>query len=317
MDEKLYIIPPSELRTKVGLDCTIIIASSAYDIIKKQLISLGFSETQIFLFNFAFMDLQYTDKEFIWNHIIDFQRAFDRMNDEKSRKIFINILNYKITKDVSYLTDLQAYVDDEKQQYFPRDLFEFCENEIFLDIGAYNGDTLKVFNSVYQGNWSKYFGFEADERVYKRLLDYISDKGLGNKANIYNLAAWDTEATLYFDENPGSSFMCEGEKSKKCKVKAKRIDDVLGQEKISFIKMDIEGSEKNAINGMEKLIMKNIPILAVCVYHCRDDFYAITDLLERICPEKYTYYLRQYRFTPTETVCYAIPKTRDYEIDRK
>lgn len=310
MEEKFIIIPPLDLKTKVGLDCTIIIASSAYDLIKKQLLSYGFVESQIFLFNFAFMDLKYTDKKFIWNHIMDFQRAYDRMNDEKSRKIFINILNYKITKKISYLNEMHTYVDDEEQQYFPKDLFEFRQDENFLDIGAYNGDTFKVFNAVYQGKWNKYFGFEADERVYKVFLDYIKVEGLSSKSYIYNLAAWNSETILYFDENPGSSSMCKNKELKKCKVKAKRIDDVLGDEKISFIKMDIEGSEKNAIVGMERLIRQNTPILAICVYHCRDDFYAITDLIERICPDEYIYFLRQYRFTPTETVCYAIPKIR-------
>lgn len=310
MDEKLIIIPPLELKIKVGVDCTIIIASSAYDLIKKQLLSYGFAESQIFLFNFAFMDLKDTDKKFIWNHIMDFQRAYDRMNDEKSKKIFINILNYKITKNISYLNEMHTYVDDEEQQYFPKDLFEFRQDENFLDIGAYNGDTFKVFNAVYQGKWNKYFGFEADERVYKVLLDYIKEEGLGSKADIFNLAAWSSETILSFDENPGSSSMCENKELKECKVKAKRIDDVLGDEKISFIKMDIEGSEKNAIVGMEKLIRQNTPILAICVYHRRDDFYAITDLIERICPNEYIYFLRQYRFTPTETVCYAVPKMR-------
>lgn len=81
-------------------------------------------------------------------------------------------------------------------------------------------------------------------------------------------------------------------------------------EQVTFVKMDIEGAEYNAISGMTELIKRNKPIVAMCVYHRRDDFYRLTDLLESICENEYSYYLRQYRFTPTETVCYAIPNNR-------
>lgn len=90
----------------------------------------------------------------------------------------------------------------------------------------------------------------------------------------------------------------------------KGLDDILADEQVVFVKMDIEGAEYNAINGMVELIKRNKSIVAMCVYHRRDDFYRLTDLLESICKDEYTYYLRQYRFTPTETVCYAIPKER-------
>lgn len=304
-------MPPEELPERFGVEgCVIIVASSAYDVIKKQLLSYGYPESSIFLFNFAFMDLKYTDKEFIWDHIDDFQRAYERMRDEKSRNIFADILNYRITKDEMYLYHMQEMVDDEEEQYFPRDIIELESEECFLDIGAYTGDTFRTFNEVYKGEWRAYIGLEADQEAYRELLKTLRSHEKEGRIRTYNLAAWNREDVLYYQENPGSSSM-SGEKGKnKTAVKAAALDDVLTDEKVTFIKMDIEGAEFQAISGMRILIERNHPVIAMSVYHRRDDFYRLTDLLEEICGNVYVYYFRQYRFTPTETVCYAVPIER-------
>lgn len=64
---------------------------------------------------------------------------------------------------------------------------------------------------------------------------------------------------------------------------------------------------------MSGIIRRNKPILAICVYHLRDDYYKLTDLVEKLVPGEYKFYLRQYRYTPTETVCYMIPQARRIE----
>lgn len=315
ISDKLFIISPAKLVAQCGKDCSVLIASSAYDSIKRQLLSYGYSEKNIHLFNFAFMDLDNSDKDFIWAHIDDFERAYARMQDEKSRQIFVDILNYKITKRGEYLFHMQKYVDDEKRQYFPEGLFEFKENEVFLDIGAYTGDTLEAFDSIYNSKWKKYLGFEADISIFLELQSYVERHERKEQIKIYNLAAWSNETTLYFSGNAGSSSMGEEETKGKTAIKADMLDNILQNEQVTFIKMDIEGAEFNAISGMKNLIKQNNPILAVCVYHCRDDFYVLTDLIENICPSQYVFYFRQYRFTPTETVCYAIPKNRLFNVN--
>lgn len=316
MEERLTIIAPEKLTKQVGVNTTIIIASSAYDKIMQQLLSYGYKQEQIYLYNFAFMDLDYTDKEFVWDHIEDFQRAYCKMSDLKSRNIFTNILNYKITKDDKFLYYLNSYVDDEKLQYFPKELILPIEGEILLDVGAYIGDTLECFDNIYEKKWEHYYGLEADKIVYEKLLKFVENSGFKEKVTIFNSAAWDEETTLFFSENAGSSKMGgQQDKENMLEVKANRIDKILKNKKISYVKMDIEGAEYNALMGMKEIIKKYKPILAVCVYHLRDDFYRLTDLIEEILPNEYIYYMRQYRFTPTETVCYAIPKYRKNNID--
>lgn len=307
MEERLKIVSPKELIVQYS-DCDIIVASSAYDIIKQQLVSEGFSEDKISLFNFAFMETEYTDCKFIWDNICNFERAYEKMEDEKSKRIFVNILNYKITKDEEYLLDMQKDVDDEYYQYFPDDLFEFISTECLLDVGAYTGDTLEKYDNIYRHNWKKYYGFEADKLVFSHLEEYIHSKYPNDKTEVFCLAAWDKDTVLYFEENAGSSKMDDSKGTNA--VVAKRIDDVLLNKEVTFIKMDIEGAEKYALEGCKGIIKQYKPILAICVYHLRDDFFALTDLMEAILPGEYMFYMRQYRYTPTETVVYAVPKNR-------
>ena len=136
------VIPPNELAEKYGSDLHIIVCSSAFDKIQVELCDFGVKSENIRLFNFAFMDLKYTDKSFIYDHIADFDRSFQSLEDEKSRRIYCCLLNYKITKDEKYLLELQNFVDDEKNQYFDNSLYEFLEKDVLLDVGAYTGDTL-------------------------------------------------------------------------------------------------------------------------------------------------------------------------------
>lgn len=311
MNENLIIIPPDELVDRFGIDIDIIIASSAYMQIKQQLIDLGYQGSNIHLYNFAFMNLSYTDCDFIHEHISDFQRAYDRMSDEKSRKIFVYLLNYKITKDMVYLEKMQEYVDDEKNQYFDKDIFEFIQEECFCDIGAYTGDTLASFIKHYE-KWDTYYAFEADKYAYLKLKNRIQGIETHNKIFTYNLAAWNKEDKVYFTSNFGSSTMHSEAEKMENEVEAKKLDNILKNRKITMIKMDIEGAEYNALNGLKQVIKDNYPVLAISVYHLRDDYYKLTDFIDELFSgrEKYKFYMRQYRYTPTETVCYAIPSNR-------
>lgn len=310
MDERLPVLNPKEASDRFGDGITFVISSSAFDTIRRQLIEYGIDDKMIVLFNFAFMDLEYTDYQFIIDHIDEFERAYEMMCDEKSRRIFVCILNYRITKDEFWLKNMQPYVDDEKGQYFDRELFCFTDSEVLLDIGAYTGDTFESFISHYRNGWNHYYGIEADDIIFLKLKNNIDKYShLKNKCTIYNLAAWDRSETLFFDNVAGSSRMSKEKEVKKRMINADRIENII-KEEVTIIKMDIEGAEYQALKGLETTIRTYGPILAICAYHLRDDFFRLTNLVESINPNAYSFYLRQYRYTPSETVLYAIPEKR-------
>lgn len=287
---------------------SIIIASSAYEQIKNQLLSMGFSEEKIFLFNFAFTNLEYNDFMFFQDHLNEFEIAYELMGDDKSRIIFEKIWNYRITKEQKFLEEMQPYVDEEQKQYFDFELYDLSEDEIVVDAGAYIGDTLEQYLVCSKGKYLHYYAFEAEKNTYNILCETIKK---GSYKNVSPICAglWDKNTYVEFESvKYGSNKIVENKQRGNIKVVS--LDEYLEGKPVSFIKMDIEGSEYQALTGMKKTIHEFLPILAFSVYHKRDDFFKLLSIIENNNSDCYKYFIRQYRYTPTETVCYAIPKNR-------
>lgn len=87
------------------------------------------------------------------------------------------------------------------------------------------------------------------------------------------------------------------------------VDDILNGRPISFIKMDVEGAEYDALLGAEQTISDSHPAMAVSIYHNVDDLYRLPLVIARLSSggAHYRYYLRHYSPTIIETVLYAVP----------
>ena len=83
------------------------------------------------------------------------------------------------------------------------------------------------------------------------------------------------------------------------------IDDLCSAEKVTYIKMDIEGSEMQALRGAKNVICRDKPRLAISIYHRPEDYFEIPFYIKKLVPE-YKLYIRHHRFTKNDTVCYAI-----------
>lgn len=299
------VISPEDLKKYTGC-FRVIVASSAYPEIRNQLLALGFKEEAIKLFNFAFSEVEYTDRDYIFNHIDEFDWTYQRLKDYKSKQIYENLLNYKITKDNTYLDSLTPFRNCEEEQYFDDTLVTLGKDEVFVDIGSYTGDTLDELIKRSHGHFEKYYGFEADTDTYRILKKHCDSLFLDNLF-VYNLGAWDKNTKLeVMGSGAYGSFSFKECLDGGCDAIA--LDNILKDTKVTYIKMDIEGAEWNALCGLRKTISRFHPKLAICVYHKRDDYFRIPKLIEEISPKTYDYYIRQYRYTPTETVLYAIPR---------
>lgn len=85
----------------------------------------------------------------------------------------------------------------------------------------------------------------------------------------------------------------------------RKLDEVLENEKVTFIKMDIEGSEMAALRGGSHIIQNQRPKLAICIYHSPEDMLNIPLWIKKLVPE-YKIYIRYYTDMMLETVCYAV-----------
>ena len=88
-------------------------------------------------------------------------------------------------------------------------------------------------------------------------------------------------------------------------IEVRKLDDMLRDRKVTFLKMDIEGSELAALRGAERIIREQRPKLAICVYHKPEDMWEIPGFILNCHPD-YKLYLRHYSISYTETVLYAV-----------
>jgi FkbM family methyltransferase len=121
----------------------------------------------------------------------------------------------------------------------------------------------------------------------------------------------DTDKKVYFaSEGFETSRIISKEEAEKrnfegvTQIETKALDDVLCGKRVTFIKMDIEGAEYDALMGARKLIMENRPRMAISVYHKYEDFVTLADLVLKMNPD-YRISYRHYGFDDLETVMYV------------
>ncbi len=215
-----------------------------------------------------------------------------------------------------YIENANEYTKCFRQdQYFDRGGFlEFAEQEIFVDGGCFDLETTRIFRKLLEEEGktcSKVYAFEPDRNNYLTCREKIDHCGWQN-ISLVNAGLWreDTWVKLENAGTAGAHLVEAGEDEKHC-VRAVSLDTVVdGKDKISLIKLDIEGAELEALQGAERIIRRDRPKLAVCIYHKKEDYWQIPYYLKSLAPE-YRFYIRHYSNYSAETVLYAVVNERE------
>ena len=217
----------------------------------------------------------------------------DICEDEKSK----NIVKTVISNIKSGNTDYSAIY--EKDQYFVKELIKITDDEVFVDGGAYDGYTVDEFIKNASGKFKKIYAFEMDQSNFNK----ISRQKYNENVCFLNYGLWDKEEKVSFVENERASEIVDGgAKTAQCVS----LDETVN-EKVTFIKMDIEGAEQKALRGSERHIVNDKPKLAICLYHRVSDLWEIPFYVKKLVPE-YKIYIRHHSMNRDETVMYAIPE---------
>lgn len=290
----------------------ILVSSTAFDIISDQVCEFGIAREDIYYFQPAGISAKKNeDMQFIKKYIIDFSFVYNMLQDDISRLIYSHLLNYRISKNKIWLEKMKPVVSKENEQYFDKDIIaEYIFEDIFIDAGSYRGDTLDNFFGCFPAWGGNYYCLEASEAIFAELEEHIKKRKNCDKVHPIKCAVWNEEGHLCFDsftygDGEGSRVSEQG-----TEVQCDSLDNLFRGKPVSFIKMDIEGAERNGLTGAREIIDKNVPILAICIYHKPEDFFDIPLLIEHIKPNEYEYFIRQYRYGQSETVLYAMPKSR-------
>ena len=123
-----------------------------------------------------------------------------------------------------------------------------------------------------------------------------------DRITTFNLGIWDRECDINFSVAKTQSTLGVGESS----AHVVPLDDILANQRVSFIKMDIEGAEPHALRGARNLIATQKPKLAICVYHHISHLWEIPAYIRQLVPD-HRLFLRHYTNLEYETVCYAVP----------
>lgn len=234
-------------------------------------------------------------REFIKEHDAEFDKAYSLLADDESRKNYVSILNFKVSGKIEYLFDTE-----KDKSYVYKNIFKLSDNEVFVDLGAYDGDTIKEFSDFTGGKYKKIFALEADAKNFKKLTKNTEEM---HDIFCYNFAAWDKKETLLFEKKKGRNSKLS--KAGNVEIQATDIDSLI-KEEITVLKMDVEGSEEKALSGASELIKAYTPKLYVCAYHRNSDMFAIPLLINSIC-DKYKFYFYHHRYIPAwESNFYAI-----------
>lgn len=170
----------------------------------------------------------------------------------------------------------------------------------FLDVGSFDGATVVRFKEWYKDDCSIY-SFEPDVVSVNKVQKTLTENKI--EANIMPYGAWNENTTLSFNiSNAGTSRVSNEGSSV---IEARMIDSII-DEKVGFIKMDVEGVEREALLGARKTITRDKPILAISVYHKSSDIIDLFSLIDDFSID-YKYYIRHYATSAAETILYAIP----------
>ncbi len=190
---------------------------------------------------------------------------------------------------------------DMKDQYFD-ELLQFSEDEIFVDVGACNAETSRIFAEHCKGKYEKIYMYEADQKNYEICLENMKKFQL-ERTELSNIGLWSEKTSLSFTEGDGGKSKIE--ESASGTISVDTLDHLLGEVPVTFLKMDIEGAEMEALKGAANCIKTHKPKLAICVYHKYEDLIDILAYIKFLVPE-YKFYLRHYSNILVDTVLYAV-----------
>jgi FkbM family methyltransferase len=221
-----------------------------------------------------------------------YKSMFFSLADDKSKKNFLNNMFFRLTSDIRYTFDY-----DTKLQYFVENI-KFTPEDVILDGGGYTGDTLERFLKL-NVPYKSYYLFEPDEALLKRAKQVSNDP----KIKYVNKGLFSKPTTLKFNKTDtmGGQIGANGADI----IEVTSVDDYV-REKVSFLKLDIEGAELEALKGSRNTIMQDSPILAICIYHKPSDYIDIYELIKSLNPT-YKFFIRHHEDFYAETVLYAIP----------
>ncbi len=221
------------------------------------------------------------NKDFLKTNIEKIENAYMLLADEKSKKVFESIVEFQLTGDLNCC----FICESEKNEAY--EILDLGENESYLDLGAYRGDTIDEFLN-HSKSYRNIVAVEPDKRTFKKLV--TNCESLENFTALNN-AIWNENSNLSFDGNKGRGANVNSDGEETSAICVDYITEKYGS--FTYINIDVEGAEKEMLQGAINTLQQYKPKLCMAAYHRSEDIFSLVNEINRINP-KYKIYLRHH-----------------------
>jgi FkbM family methyltransferase len=308
------VLPPTEAVERFGRDASFIVtiwnANHWFPETLAQLRGLGCSQVSCYSpvywrFRSSFLPFLLNDLPHkVYEESENVLKAESLWSDQLSIDTYRSLIYWYATGDAAVLPERP-----KENSYFPADVFSLSPQEVLVDCGAFDGDTIRQLIDRAGTAFHAVHAIEADPVSLQKLEEWRNNSPteLQGKIHIHSCAVGYERTRVRFEvTGTVDSRMCsEGG----IEVDCVPLDSLFDLSRCTMIKMDIEGAEYDAIRGAEGVIKRDRPILAICVYHAQNHVWRIPLLAQSMNPE-YRFFLRTYEGDGFQTVMYAVPPAR-------
>ncbi len=234
------------------------------------------------------------DRDFIIKNQHKINTAYSLIFDGKSKDIFENILTFEFTGELSYLIKTETTREEALCE-----LLKLTDKEHYADLGAYRGDTIEELINLC-GGFENAYAFEPDKKTFLKLKENTTKI---ENLTLFQKALWHENTTLNFSGGGGrqSALSTEG-----YTVEAVALDNILANKRLTYIKADVEGVEKEALEGMSEILKEQKPKLCISAYHRSADIFELILQINTINPD-YKIHLRHHPYIPAwDTNVYCV-----------
>jgi len=310
--EGIAILSPAEAVERYGESAAFVVAIYNSSAARSQLHRLGCSRVVPYpaLFWKHWRTMPREDRLELPSRVLEqageMPAGYDLLSDEESRREFCAQIRWRCLLDYDCLPP----ASDAREMYFEPAIFRLLEQEVFVDCGAFDGDSIRAFLGAASGRFGKVYAWEADRANCAALCRYRASlpEEIASRMEILPYAVGQRNGAVRFiSEGTAGSRLTDAGHA--LEVECRTIDSALADVRPSLIKMDIEGAEPDALRGAAGTMARCRPVMAVCAYHKLAHLWEIPRLLKS-ANQDYRIFLRRYAEECWETVYYAVPPER-------
>ncbi len=230
-------------------------------------------------------------------------RASALWSDDQSRLEYLAHVRWRAHGDWALPTR------PKQESYFADDIFDLIPDESVVDCGAFDGDTVRSILARCGENFRHIDAIEPSPQTCDQLRAYVSTLSptQQQKISVYQCAVGAESGSVRFDATSGLDAHIAEDGG--VVVELRTLDTLCRASRPTFLIMDIEGAEYDALLGARQTIAEFRPVLAICAYHTQDHLWTLPLLIHDMLPE-YNMYLRTYEGDGWQAVVYAVPKQR-------